>query len=773
MSIRKKVSIIINEVLSFLLSLLFFLVLLGAAIEKMEPLKQLPIWGWTLLLGLALELALLISAASMLWHILAVTIMVGITVIFVIPALHLRWVYEPWLERVQESLGRMNFSLLPPIPWQEKVILGFMAESNKEDRSDKDDRGDKNDRGNKDDKGDKDDKKNTDRKASSLRPQEMDFLMEDCVALCQLWNAEIIKEEFRLDSSVLSPRLLRFLAARGFNRLELNPEYGGKNFSLHAMTAVLTKLACCDMRLAELIASFNNGLGTTVEKYGSSYQSKKYLSALATEESFIYKLGEAETRAKGGYGVVCKAKYHNRSQLGLQLHWRYANPCVPSMINWVGLIIPCYDPDRLLDEAQPELCILLPRELLKKTKQGTQLCDGFVPLSFVLGNRSSISFLRNAEIPFSLAHGTAYLLRLTHRLSAVLAARQWLGPSAPLSSLAALGYELSALLSARELCLWNMERNREEGRMMDALVKASISRATLWGIRSLGSFDGMELQPEISGKSLWTLQACLSEHSHWRAIVGEYAAEEKQNKEEERNNAVSRLFAHYAQSLLRCFALGLTWGWTARDPQTQMLRRLRHITAAFGLVMDMLLVDALVLMRPFPRCDRAWHSFYLLLALTQSGNPVAEDGWKTALHLCQYELKRLLVNRPGNWFFTNCLNWTVFPWGRNYDRPSVVEERSLAEKLMIPSQERQDLFEIMDTQARSFVAGEEMIKLAWLVKDIYADLRAKSLRRPWSSGELEWYKELCVEQQISPQDLKIMNRFYKQAMLFLHPAELG
>lgn len=688
---------------------------LGAIAERWE----LPAWGWILLMGVGMELALLMSGGSFLWHILVIVCISIVIVVFVVPMFYGPWVREPWMKRVYESFARLKILPMSSISWQENALLGIREEQ--ED--------------------------------APSDSHNMDDVMKDCAALCQLWMTQ--KKKGQADP-LAAAQLRAFIVKKGFNRLELSEDYEGRNLSPSAMTNILTKLACFDRELASLIASLNGGVAASIEKYGTSYQKKKYLEPLMTDESFIYRYQQTEARI---YGVVCRGKYRGRTQLGVRLH--QCSDTIPAIATLAGMRVSCYDPQGLLGENAPlDLCVLVPRDLFKKDKQQFKIGNNFIPMSLILDK--GVSVLKENAVSSTLAYGIAYILRLTHKLSAVIAARQWIGLSANMTSLAALGYELSALRSladARDSPLGE----EGEGRWINALVRSGINRANVLGLRELGQWNQMNWQLERSGEDL--LPICISRHSYWRVVLDEYMSDSKEE-------GVSHLFAHYIRAFLRCFGLGLSWGWIARDPRTQLERRLAHITAAFGMVMNILIMDTLFFMRPFPRCDRAWQSFYLLLTMARCQHPPAEEGWKTALHLCQYEINRLLMNRQGNPFLKALVNWIVFPWGRNYDRPTAAEERDLAERLIIPSQYRQDLFISMNMEDEDVAVDEEMIKLAWLVKDIYGDLRDKGLQRPWSSSELDWYKELCAERRIKPQDLKIMTKFYQQAQLLLRAEEL-
>ena len=344
--------------LFFILSLLFCLALLGLVSERVEVAKRLPLWGWVFCISLSLECALLLSAASLFWHIVALVIGMCGTLLVAVPSLFSRWILAPLATRMRENVAAFPTSPVS-VSWPRRALEG------NGDIADVDE--------------------------PPLRPQERDFLLEDCTSLCELWQQE--KGEMSTD-------LVAFLAARGFNRLELSQEYNGKNMSLHAMTAILTKLACHDPNLMKLVASLNNGLAATVEKHGTSYQSKKYLSALATEESFVYSPDLEKIRAQGGYGIVRQGKYHNRSQLGIELRWRAGYLQVPPYAHLVGFLVPCSDPENLLEEDLPaELCILLPRSFLKKNKQQFFVDDAFVPLSLVLKDATPLAFFRRGSLP--------------------------------------------------------------------------------------------------------------------------------------------------------------------------------------------------------------------------------------------------------------------------------------------------------------------------------------------------------------------------------------
>ena len=698
------------------------MVLLGAVAER----RSLPAWSWLLMLGLGMMLSLWIAGGGYFWFFVLSFPLLALALVIGIPAARMRLITVPWAERIRQSLQELE--AVPETTWQQNLMMGRLPKVEKTPR---------------------------------LNQDEEDFLETETAALCQQWR------KARQKKAGVSPDLLRFLAEKGFNRLRLSDAYEGKNFSLAAVSSILTKLATCDMELAQLVAHLDGG--SAIERYGSGSQQRKYLPLIAAENYFIYRLDEGEIKTKEIYGIVCEGTHRKRAQLGLQLHWRDLE--LPPFVNLIQLVVPFYDPQKLLETPETDernyVCLLLSPELLKEQKNKTI----FVPMSQALAmkNEEVIPALSREIVTHSLALACGYLLNLTHQASAGAAALSRLDNSIDSSALAGLAYELTCLQRVEELSLQLLKQGEKITESdLNGITSHSLSRTTMFTTGLSANQRRLSRMPPplfCGSSSPLQLKGAISMHKHWREMV------ENINQQGKEDEILNKLLAHYGRSILRCCSLGISWGWIAKphpDLSDNRLRRVTHLRLALNLTMDMILFNAIMFMRPLPQCDGAWQSFLVMLALArEETGAVEEEEWKTAVSLSQQEIVRLLSSLALPPFLRLLLRWTIFPWGRNYSARTEEEDASLATGLMVPSQERETLFRLMDKHSADYQDAQELLKLSWLVRDIYAAIKEKKLTRPWSMDELSWYKDLCKSKHISAKDVQIMSDFYSRAMTFL------
>lgn len=693
----------------FLLAVLIGLVLLGWIAEKW----LLPVWCWPLLLGLTMILSLLLGGVNPWWAgflslpFLLTALIVGAN------SWRLRLITVPWLERIEVSLSQLEGkTLYSPLSWRRELIMGRLPEVER---------------------------------TMTLNQDEESFLAQETVQLCRKWQQALTKDP----RGEISPQLLDFIATQGFNKLRLSKSGGGRSFSRAAVASVLTRLASCDTRLAQLIARLNGGL--TLERYGSGSQQRKYLPLMSDKQFFVYRLSEQEM--DGAYGVVCEDVYRNKEQLGIRLHLEEALFNLPDFTSLAEVVIPFYDPDNLLeDNGQTHICLLLATEWLKKHKKG------FVPLNQALAirNKAVIPFIRNETAVYSLVSSYAGLLNLAHKASAGVAALRCLGEEVDLAALAGLEYELASLAELRELSLQLAHQGEAVTEQdLQGNVNRIVSRAAMFGIRLSAS------QPQLS-KSLLTISparrrpitlgSVVQLHNDWREIANSLGDEQGKL-----DRLLMRLGARCWRSLFRCFF----YGFSSLFYRNSLYRKQVHLALAFGLTMDATLINSIVFTAPFVRCDKAWEAIYTVMAVNRS----EKQDWKNTIATAQEEVINLLTGLHPAARFLLC--WAMFPLGKNYTRRTSTEDAQLAERLMVPSREREEMFRDINKQAGAHQEAEELLKLAWLVKDIYTGLREKNFHRPWRMTELDWYQDLHDQRHINANDMKIMRDFYLKARAFL------
>jgi len=691
----------------FLLSVLVFTIMLGLVAEK----YLLPVWCWLLFLGLDLALSLLIAGGNIWWAMLIFLPFFLLALLFGIASLRLRYLVVPWLERIQRVLSQLKKEKFLPSSWQRDLIMGRMPEIER---------------------------------TVTLNGDEEKFLAKETSQLCQRWRRIVAKDP----RGEISSQLLAFISAQGFSRLRLSKAAGGRNFSRAAVASILTRLASCDVRLAQLIMRLNGGLA--LERYGTGSQQRKSLM----KQSFVYSLSEQEIN--GVYGVISEGVYRNREQLGIDLYWKenLFNP--PDFVSVIELVIPFYDTNGLLeDNDQTHICLLLPSELLKERKgRGERI---FVSLNQIVAikNKEVVPFIRSERAVYSLVLSYAGLLNLGYQASAGAAALRSLGEEVNLSALAGLGHELGSLAELKELGLQLVhqgERITEQD--LQGNINQIVARAAMFGIGLSSS------QPQLGNRlltitpaplSLMELSSVIQLHEYWQEIRNNLTGEP-----EELDKLLMKLGAHCCRNLFRCFLYGIG----SLISSSSLHRKQVHLMLAFGLTMDMVLIHKISFMTSFPQCGKVWQAIYAVIAINQK----AKEEWKDSISMAQEEIINLLTELHPVVYFL--LRWTIFPLGKNYTRRTSAEDVLLAEALMVPSQEREDRFRDLDKQEEANKQAEELLKLAWVVRGIYAGLKEKKLYRPQELDELSWYKDLRDQKYISENDMNIMQDFYTKAKAY-------
>lgn len=672
----------------------------------------MPVWCWHLFLGLELGFSLLIAGGNIWWAILIFLPFSLLALLFGIASLRLRYLVIPWLERIQQSFSQLKEKQQGVSSWQRELIMGRIPEIER---------------------------------TVTLNEDEEKFLAKETNQLCQRWRRILAKDP----RGEISPQLLDFIAAQGFSRLRLSKSAGGRNFSRAAVASVLTRLASCDIRLAQLIMRLNGGLA--LERYGTGSQQRKYLPLI--KRSFVYSLDEREV--DGVYGVIAEGAYRNKEQLGIDIHWEGNSFNPPDFIAMVELVIPCYDTNDLLD-GKIHICLLLPSELLRERKnKGRRI---FVPLHQVvaINNKEVIPFIRSERAVGSLVLSYAGVLNLSYQASSGAAALKSLGEEVELSALAGLGHQLNSLAELKELSLQLVHQGEVvTERDLQGNINQIVARAAMFGIGLSAN------QPQL-GKTLLTIApgrplsmeliSAVQLHEHWQEIYTKRTSEP-----EELDQLLMKLGAHCCRHLFR----GFLYGIGALVFPSNLHRKQVHLLLAFGLTMDAILIHRIGFNASFPQCNKAWQAICAVIAINQK----VKEEWKDSISVGQKEIMALLTELPPVVCFL--LKWTLFPLGKNYTRRTSAEDALLAEALMVPSQEREDRFRDLDKKGGANQQAEELLKLAWVVRGIYADLKEKELHRPWELDELDWYKDLYDQKQINENDMNTMRDFYIKAKAFI------
>jgi acyl-CoA dehydrogenase len=244
-------------------------------------------------------------------------------------------------------------------------------------------------------------------RAARLSEAEQAFLDGPVNELCSMIDDWEITE--RLHD--LPQPVWDFMKQKGFFGMIIPRQYGGLEFSAHAHSSVVMKLATRSITAAVTVMVPNSlGPAQLLLHYGSDEQKRHYLPRLASGEDipcFALTGPEAGSDAASmpDTGVVCQEQYQGETRLGIRLNWEKRYITLGPVATVLGLAFKLKDPEGLLGGGE-ELGITL--ALIPTDTAGVEIgarhfplnqafMNGpnrghnvFVPLSRVIGGRAGI-----------------------------------------------------------------------------------------------------------------------------------------------------------------------------------------------------------------------------------------------------------------------------------------------------------------------------------------------------------------------------------------------
>ncbi len=243
--------------------------------------------------------------------------------------------------------------------------------------------------------------------APSLSEEEQAFLDGPVEELCRMLDDWKISHELR----DLPPEVWEFLKAQRFFGMVIPKQYGGLEFSAHAHSLVLQKIASRSVAAAVTVMVPNSlGPAELLLNYGTDAQKDHYLPRLARgEEIPCFALTGPFAGSDAGsipdVGVVCKGEFEGREVLGLRLNWEKRYITLGPVATVLGLAFRVRDPDHLLGENEDLgiTCALIPTDTpgVKIGRRHDPLNiaflngpnwgkDVFIPLDWVIGGPEMI-----------------------------------------------------------------------------------------------------------------------------------------------------------------------------------------------------------------------------------------------------------------------------------------------------------------------------------------------------------------------------------------------
>lgn len=236
-----------------------------------------------------------------------------------------------------------------------------------------------------------------------LTAEEQSFLDNEVSELCSLLDEWKIQNDLK----DLSPEAWQYLKDKKFFGLIIPKEYGGLDFSPHAQSRIMSKIASRSGTAAVTAMVPNSlGPGELLVKYGTEEQRQRWLPGLANgTEIPCFGLTGPEAGSDAGSipdtGIVCKGDYEGQEVIGLKLTFSKRWITLAPVATVVGLAFKLYDPDGLLgDPSKKEYgitCALIPAkhpgiEIGQRHNPGSPFMNGpifgtdvFIPLDWIIG----------------------------------------------------------------------------------------------------------------------------------------------------------------------------------------------------------------------------------------------------------------------------------------------------------------------------------------------------------------------------------------------------
>lgn len=240
-----------------------------------------------------------------------------------------------------------------------------------------------------------------------LSDEEQAFIDNKLEPLLDMLNDyQIVQED-----KDLPPEVWEYLRKEKFFSLIIGKEYGGLDFSAHANSTIVTRIATKSLSAAVSVMVPNSlGPGELLTHYGTQEQKDYWLPRLAHGEDipcFALTGPEAGSDAGGipDQGVVCYDEYQGEKVLGIRVSWNKRYITLAPVATVLGLAFKLQDPDGLIGDKK-ELgitCALIPADHpgveigerhdplnLAFMNGPTRGNDVFIPMDWVIGGQDYV-----------------------------------------------------------------------------------------------------------------------------------------------------------------------------------------------------------------------------------------------------------------------------------------------------------------------------------------------------------------------------------------------
>ncbi len=243
--------------------------------------------------------------------------------------------------------------------------------------------------------------------ARAFTDEEQAFLDGPTAQLCEMLDDWDIRAKRR----DLPPEVWSFIKEQGFLGMIIPKAFGGLEFSAHAQSEVVSRIASRSGAAAVTVMVPNSlGPGELLSHYGTDEQKQRYLPGLAKgEEIPCFALtGErsgSDAASMRDVGVVTHGDYQGQQVLGIRVSWDKRYITLAPVATLLGLAFYLTDPEGLLggDEDIGITVALVPRDHPgcvmghRHDPAGGAFMNGptwgkdvFIPMEFVVGGQAML-----------------------------------------------------------------------------------------------------------------------------------------------------------------------------------------------------------------------------------------------------------------------------------------------------------------------------------------------------------------------------------------------
>ncbi len=479
----------------------------------------------------------------------------------------------------------------------------------------------------------------------ALRPEEQAFVDGPVETLCQMLDHWQVQQD-----GDLPPEAWQYIKDNGFFSLIIDKQYGGLDFSAAGNSAVVMKLASCNLTAAITVMVPNSlGPGELLTHFGTQEQRDHYLPRLARGEdipcfALTAPMAGSDAAAMPDRGIVCKGQWQGEEVLGLRITWNKRYITLSPVATVLGLAFQAFDPDHLLgeQEALGITCALIPTDTPgvwtgnRHLPAGCPFMNGptrgenvFIPMDYLIGGRERIgqgwrmlmyclAAGRAISLPALATAGGKYCARVSGEYARIrkqfgMPIAYFEGIEEPLARLAGETYRMDA---ARRLTLAALDQG-EKPSVLSAILKWHTTEANrrcandamdIHGGKAiiqgpgnyLASFyQAIPIAITVEGANILTRtliifgQGAIRNHPY---LLREMKAARAELSEQSKQDFDLALFGHLGytfSNIVRALALGLTGARLVKAPVSgrtaHYYRQLTRMSAAFAFVADMVL----------------------------------------------------------------------------------------------------------------------------------------------------------------------------------------